>query len=293
VPNTIRMSWPYPSENQDPFYEAFEALMAAVDASAYAGREDRNIALMGGGTVSWSIVPLTDVATLIWTAPLEVLSPNVGFRHNILAGSLALSDGQLVYCSLTRAPTSNLTTVVLLASSIPPTADGDSWFVLGIRRGSRFYWRNGKVLNDGDSLEVLQTNGAGFGIAGNVVRFQIPVVLNEATDQAAYQAVGNYWFDPAEWAVAGLTTTVVFRVIGFVTAPGLLGDILVRDLLGAVDLAVVPFTGPGDTAPTHKQVALPATAAQMEFRVRVAGGIPPIDRFICRWAAIEVQQTVA
>lgn len=46
-----RLRWPYPSQYVDPWYEPFQALVEAMDASVYTTREDRSSVLMSAATV--------------------------------------------------------------------------------------------------------------------------------------------------------------------------------------------------------------------------------------------------
>ena len=52
MPNTSKMAWPYPTENQDPWWDAYVSLMTAMDASGFASREDRSIVVMEGGRIT-------------------------------------------------------------------------------------------------------------------------------------------------------------------------------------------------------------------------------------------------
>ena len=53
MPTSPKMGWNFPEEDQDPFYDDFEDMVNAMDASGTAAREDRNIVLMGGGEFSF------------------------------------------------------------------------------------------------------------------------------------------------------------------------------------------------------------------------------------------------
>ena len=70
MPNSTRMGWAYPSENQRPWFDAFEDFVGAVDASGFAAREDRNAILSDGGTIGWS----AGTSTLTWSSSIMILS---------------------------------------------------------------------------------------------------------------------------------------------------------------------------------------------------------------------------
>ena len=66
-----RMGWPYPEENQDPFWDAFTAFVAAQDASVFALKEDRDFLIMKGGTVSFT----ASSGLLSWSQAIEMSLP--------------------------------------------------------------------------------------------------------------------------------------------------------------------------------------------------------------------------
>lgn len=146
MPNTPRMSWTYPSENQKPFFDAIADFFGQQDASAYAAREDRHIIFTGGGTVSYSS------GTLSWTDDFRILAAITGFTWRVAANSVSLDDGQLLYVDLVRAPSSNLALTPQVASQVPNT---DSALVLAIRVGSTIFFPNGVSVPDGGSIPGL------------------------------------------------------------------------------------------------------------------------------------------
>lgn len=158
-----RLRWSFPNENMDPWYDAFAAFVDAVDASVYATREDRSVVLMSTATVSFNIAGVGGVLT--WNAPIELLSPIAGFVESVSAGSVTLNDGDVLYMQVVRSPTSNQTLSFSVARSVPNT---DDTLLVAIRRGSTVYWRDGKVINDGDSLQLFSATGGGGGGGGSL-----------------------------------------------------------------------------------------------------------------------------
>lgn len=146
------MKWPFPAENQDPWFDSFEDMVSAVDASGHAAREDRNVWMGGGGTVSWDAT----LSTLSWTEDLEIYSTEVGFLHTIPAGNVSLQDGQLFYVDLVRRPTGNVTVSPTAASQVPST---DTALAIAIRRGDDIYFRFGAKIADGESFDIFQGGG--------------------------------------------------------------------------------------------------------------------------------------
>jgi len=159
LPVSSRQGWSYPEELQDPWYEAFVSMVAAMDASAYSAREDRNTILMGGGTVSLAVQ--AGRGTLTWTQAIEILAADTGFKWVIPAGSVVLDDGQMLYVALVRAPTANLNLALAVTSTLPINVGVNDFFVLGVFRTDRVYFRNGDVLEDGQSVKLFSSGGSG------------------------------------------------------------------------------------------------------------------------------------
>lgn len=156
MPNTPRMSWPYPGEHQDPWYDAILNFFNAADFSGYAAREDRNIVLMGGGIISFDAA----LNTLSWASPLVLLAPITGFLWTIPPGIVTLFDGRMLYVDLVRAPQAPTTLAPLVANQIPSS---DTALLLAVRRGSRVFFRNGAVALDGVPGPIIDDPGSGGG----------------------------------------------------------------------------------------------------------------------------------
>jgi hypothetical protein len=136
------MSFPYPGRDDEPWYDKFEDFAEALDAAGYAAREDRSLIFAGGGTISWAS------GTLAWTSSIQVASTIGGRLLSVPAGSLALTDGDVMYITLTRYPLQNLTVSAAKASQVP--ADNNN-IAFAVRIGTRVYFRTGFSLGDGES----------------------------------------------------------------------------------------------------------------------------------------------
>jgi len=154
-----RMLWPFPSEDDNPWFPTFQSMIAAMDASCFASREDRNLLMMGGGTITW------DGSVLAWSAPIEILSPNTGLLNQIPAGNVTLADGQVARGNVSRALGANASMAVAAAGFAAST---DNSIVVCIRRGTSLYWRNGLLMLAGDS--VLNV-GSAQGVAASTSVF--------------------------------------------------------------------------------------------------------------------------
>ena len=203
-----RMQFPFPNRNRDPFDAEFLALMASLDSAGFAGREDRNILLTGGGTFSFDALS----GLLSWSLAVDIVSPITGFLLSVPAGSISLPDGGFLFVDLVRAPTTNRTVVALQASTVPQT---DTAWVIGVRKGDRVFFRNGQVLLDGESGELLSGSSlGGGGVSSSQVlsptAFLAPVgaVIGDAVFVSAADTIDR----------ADATSIATAPVLGFIQA---------------------------------------------------------------------------
>ena len=153
------MKWPFPNEGVDPWYEAFVAFVDSMDSSAYAAYDTGNIILSGGGTVAWN----ASTGVLSWTQPINLTLGTTGFVESVAAGSASLTvDGQIGYVALVHGSGANVTLSLNVASVLPDT-NIDQNLLLFRRLGSRVFFRNGVILQNGDSRPALNENGGGGG----------------------------------------------------------------------------------------------------------------------------------
>jgi len=150
VPNTPRMSFPYPSYRKDPWFDDQEDFNLAVDASVYTSREDRNLVIMEGGTVAWS----SGTGVLSWDADIQLNASISGLLWVIAAGSVTLEEGEAFYVDLVRYPSANTTITPQVSSQIPST---DQAVMMALRKNDRVYWRNGLTIEDGYSGLLFTT----------------------------------------------------------------------------------------------------------------------------------------
>jgi len=141
------MAWPYPSREEDPWWDSFESFVQAVDGSGFAHREDRSLIFSGGGTVTWTL----GTKTLAWSAAIQISSPIGGFLLSIPAGSVILDDGQVFYTTLVRQPLQNRTLTPGSAQRLPQTPDGDNTIAIAVRIGNTIYFRTGLAIGPGGS----------------------------------------------------------------------------------------------------------------------------------------------
>lgn len=154
MPNSVRLMFPYPSKDQDPWFPTFEDMVIAIDQFGYANREDRNIVLGGGGDFSWD----AGTGTLSWSDTLEFYSTISGFRLDLPAGSIVLQDGESLYVDLVRFPITNGTLTAEKAFTVPNTNDA---YVISVRRDAEVFFTTGTKLINGETRDIFSGGGAG------------------------------------------------------------------------------------------------------------------------------------
>lgn len=166
--STPRMQWPYPSREDDPWYDFFQDYVLAADASGFAHREDRSIIWAGGGTLTWTL----GTETLDWTGVINVYSPIGAHLLQIAAGSIdEWADGEVVYVVLTRQPLENLTATLVKASQLPSS---DNAMSFAVRIGDVIYFRTGISLGDGDTADgVAPVPGGGTATDPNAIHVNV------------------------------------------------------------------------------------------------------------------------
>lgn len=146
---TARMAVPFPAEFEDPWYATFASMMEALDGHEFAGFEDRLQFVLGGGSFSWDVT----TSTLTWAGILVINTPSTGNAQALAAGSIVLANGDMWTVDVTRGAAD---TVVLADAAAPSVDPNDSTMALAIRYGTKVYFRNGGVLDDGDSAEIFE-----------------------------------------------------------------------------------------------------------------------------------------
>lgn len=323
-----RLQWPIPEENTEPFYDAFVALIAAIDASVYGpAREDRNLLLASSATVTFDAG--TGVAA--WDAALEVLSAPAGFLWQLPAGSATIPDGSLLYVKLTRAPTSSVGLEVYVGSVVDAVRAEDA-LVLAFRRGSSIFWRNGKVLPSGASEALFSSSGMSAlevqsggttvgsraklnfvgatvadnpgservdvtvpvrGSTGQKLVTLVPITTSQDTDTAGYTVVGHFALDAADYALAGSVLTVAFLGMGYCTVPGVTGRARITSLDTAYGPVVLEWTGLTDPTEKTSSLSLPAGANRYRVEFEAAGSTSSTERFFLDWIGVRFTRTFA
>ena len=203
MPNTDKMQWPFPSKDEDPWYERFEQLVTYQDSSGYAHREDRHTKFAGGGSVSFNAT----TGVVNWSSAIELLSPIAGFKITVPTPTspLVVADGAVIYVNLVRSPTQNVSSSAAVASTTPNTNDS---FTLCMRSGAAIYWANGAKVADGESKSLFG------GAAAGLQHLEIVNIANRVSHDATTPlVVGGAAFNPLDHDKPGFTRTLSFRAV--------------------------------------------------------------------------------
>ena len=93
-----------------------------------------------------------------------------------------------------------------------------------------------------------------------------------ATTDGPLTAVGRLRFDPALYAVDGLTLTLTLEVMADVSAGGLTGTVTLRNLTDGSDAATLTVTSTTAGNTQTASVTVPGATKSFELSVSVAGG---------------------
>jgi hypothetical protein len=199
LPNTRKMQWPYPNKDSDPWFDRFDSMVTAQDASGYASREDRHARISGGGVVSFDAAG----GAFSWSEDIEILSPISGFKIIVPADSLVVEDGESVVVDVTRSPTSNVVAAAYVAGNTPNT---DNAYTILVRSGSSVYLANGSSVADGESISLFGGTPPGTSFV-EIVKLSDRLSHNSATPLVG----GAVSFNPSDHNKPGLARTLSFR----------------------------------------------------------------------------------
>ncbi len=152
MPQTSKMQWIYPSEDQNPWFDIFARMIAQIDQSAYARLEDSSFIIMGGGTIDWDL----STSTLTWSSAIEIIEVQTAGIFSIAAGSLTLTEGAIFYVNVSRGTTGTIAVTARKANTLPTNDDS---ICIAIRRDDKIYFRNGRVFVDGYAGAIYTASG--------------------------------------------------------------------------------------------------------------------------------------
>lgn len=152
MPSLTRTGLTYPSRGQPRWFDVFERFLNGLDAILYSHREDRNIVLVGGGTVSWDAT----ASELTFTDDISLWSPIKGWMMTIDQATYSpiasIGNGTVVYVEIVRAPGQAISLVPRVSTVVP---DGNNAILLAYRSGTDLYLRNGVGFAHGSSGAIF------------------------------------------------------------------------------------------------------------------------------------------
>jgi len=233
--------WSYPGQNQDPWYDSFESMVLGIDASSYASREDRSLIFTGGGTFSFT----ASSGVLAWSAPIDIFSAVSGSKISIAAGSATLTDGQVLYVNVTRAPSGNVSASAQVAGSVPNT---DNAYILAVRSGTFVFFRTGHRIEDGETKSLYAT---GIGTSGQHLVSTAWAGAKTQHSNIISLVVGLFSFDPDYYDLSGASLQVSLRAVGKNLGTSA-ARVKLYNVTDAADVAEISFI----STTTHKAEAL-------------------------------------
>lgn len=159
---TPLLGWVTPAPENSHWYEDFIGLVEAIEASVYAGVEDRNLIIHGGGDIAFD----AGTGAVSWSSTLYCDGFGTGYRVTIAAGSRILADGQSLVVDLVRAPSADTAASTAVRTSLG--AAKSAQVRLCKRVGARLYWRFGSVQPAGTTT-IAAMGAGGAGLSDDVV----------------------------------------------------------------------------------------------------------------------------
>lgn len=149
---TRRLHIPYPSDGQDPYYPAFDAMVKALDAIGFSSVSDRNSLLYGGGEVRWGNGAISFSDDIVFVEATygqrQVMSPP--------DEPISIPPGHFLYTELSRGATSSVSLEAIVGNSIDININTSVMAWHNPSDGS-LIWRSG----------ARQINGEVIGDVGN------------------------------------------------------------------------------------------------------------------------------
>lgn len=144
-----------------------------------AARENLDLMLTGGGTLTWDETS----GDFSWDADLRIEFPMSAGYNRLVPNTVTLPANTALYVTLVRSPGAAQLVSPVLATlgSVPTSTDS---LVLAIRRADgKLYLRNGQTLSDGDSVSLgAHAPGVQWAFGGAATGVQI----TDLTEGGAY-----------------------------------------------------------------------------------------------------------
>lgn len=133
------LKWPYPEDNDDPYFEVIDGLFKAQDDSVFGLLNTAGNIIIPPSSVLWN----SGTSTLTWNNDFEIPIMSVGFSLSVQFGpdnvnrSATLQDGDRMIVTVPRTSTGAVSANFGVVNGAVSLVSG--LFTVGFRRGSRFY----------------------------------------------------------------------------------------------------------------------------------------------------------
>ena len=111
---TPRNNFPYPSKDQDPYFDTYKAGELARDAAHWAHAENDLITINGGGNISWD----APTSTMTWASAIEISTFTTLFKLIIAPDSQFLQDGEILFYQMPRLLGADVAITLLRGSRV-------------------------------------------------------------------------------------------------------------------------------------------------------------------------------
>jgi len=213
MPTSRRIGHPYPDANVRDWVDQFESLIASLDASDYAAREDRNILVAGGAPLE-----ISSTGSVSWGSELLVFYGSRGVSGTLPPGSVDLDEGEIAYVDLVRYPGGQHELALNTTTSSAPSSD--SALVLFYRSDDGVWVRDSGFHELGSLVNASYIDA---------IRTPISIVLNE-TQGEGDRALGRFRVDPDKYQHGSFPVISSYRCEAQVTGDLLGGTVYLYDV---------------------------------------------------------------
>lgn len=138
---TTFMQFPYPDDGQDPFYDAYQTQMQALDEAAFMSKIQNNLIIGGGGAVALN----SSTGVLTWTGDFVVPVFHFGKKITVSFGpdgpirACGLPDGSALVLEIPFTMADNVVLNFSVLTQLTPL-NHQQW-IAGLRLGSKVYFK--------------------------------------------------------------------------------------------------------------------------------------------------------
>lgn len=212
MPQSSNIKYPIPNRGDKGSYDKFVSLINRIDEEDWAARTDRNLAVIGGGTVN-----LSNNGEVTWTEDFVFIDQMTG-KQGVLSSDqspITLSDGDVGWVNVVRGPIQNYSLDISVDSTVPNTSKSQALFA---RYGDELWVKNRRTISSGN-----------VSVEGDVSTVFIPLSLNDELGEGP-NTVSRYRLNLADTNVPQDSLTFRFKSEAQTTLSGLEGSIDLYDV---------------------------------------------------------------